>query len=93
MNSYPLNSWLSAHIPSVKSHLTHDYFCLCANIYTGCSRNIKEIISRFFLHRYWELVVTGGEGVWTRMTDDNDKGEGRKEKSYVVPYKTQIIET
>ena len=27
------------------------------------------------------------------MMDDNDKEGGRKEKSYLVVYKTQIIET
>ena len=31
-----------------------------------------------------------GEGVWPKMTEDNDKGRGRKEKSFIGLYNITI---
>ena len=70
MNSYPLISWLSAHMPSVKSHLTHDYF-VCVQIYIQGVPGILKRLFQDFFHRYWELG--GGGGVSQKLTQ-NDQG-------------------
>ena len=39
------------------------------------------------------MTEGGGKGVWLKLTDDDDKERGRKEKSHSVLYKTQIKES